>query len=48
MFKCFLFRKYEDDQASYLEIVTSQATLDDPNIHKGLAHAYPSGHSMSY
>ena len=32
MFKCFLFRKYEGDNASYLKIVLCQAILDDPYI----------------
>ena len=32
MFKCFLFRKYVGDNASYHKIVLCQATLDGPYI----------------
>ena len=32
MFKCFLFRKYEGDHASYLKTVLCQATLDHSYI----------------
>ena len=32
IFKCFLFRKHEEDHANHLKIVSCQATLNDPYI----------------